>query len=449
VKPRDLALSTLNSLDHGPGFPERYLGRAFQEDPHFSERDRAFSVHLVQGVLRWRLRLDWIIRKNVRFPFRKIEPPVLNILRIALYQIFFMDRVPESAAVNEAVKQARAPGVSHVAGFVNGILRQICRTRGEISYPDRHNDLPKYLSVFYSYPRWLVEKWIRELGIGFVEPLLAAGNGPPVLVVRANSLKIDRMGLINRLEKEGVTGRPTTYSPEGIEIEGLKGRVDRLEAFREGLFQVQGEAAQVCGYLISPGRGEHILDLCAGLGGKSTHMARLMENNGRVLALDINHGRLVSLFESSRRLGIDCIDPVVADAREDLPSLFPHPFDSILIDGPCSGLGVISKNPDGKWARDESDIERLSILQRKILTGAALLLRRGGKMLYVTCTISREENDGVVSDFLGQDKGMSLVNLKKLVPHWGLDLIDDEGFLRTFPHIHGMDGFFGAMFVKR
>jgi 16S rRNA (cytosine967-C5)-methyltransferase len=386
---------------------------------------------------------------NVRFPFQKIDPSVLNILRIALYQVFFMDRVPESAAVNEAVKQARALGSSHVAGFVNGILRHICRTRDEISYPDRHSNLPQYLSVFYSYPRWLVEKWIRELGSGFVEPLLAAGNSPPVLVVRANGLKIDRTGLINRLKKEGVAGRPTTYSPEGIEMSGMKGRVDRMASFREGLFQVQGEAAQICGYLISPEKGKNILDICAGLGGKSTHMAWLMENKGRVVALDINHSRLVSLSKSSRRLGIDCIDPVVSDAGEDLPYLFSHSFDTILIDGPCSGLGVISKNPDAKWAKDASDIERLSLLQLKILIHAAPLLRRGGKMLYVTCTISKEENDGVVSDFLGQNKGMSLVNLKKHVPHWGFDLIDDEGFLRTFPHIHGMDGFFGAMFVKR
>ncbi|MCP4668280.1 MAG: 16S rRNA (cytosine(967)-C(5))-methyltransferase RsmB, partial [Deltaproteobacteria bacterium] len=302
VKPRDLALSTLNSLDHGPGFSEPYLGRAFQKDPHLNERDRAFTLHLVQGALRWRLRLDWIIRKHVRFPFQKIAPPVLNILRIALYQIFFMDRVPESAAVNEAVKQARALGESHVAGFVNGILRHICRTGAEISYPDRNNNLSQYLSVFYSYPQWLVDKWVTEMGIDSVEPLLAAGNRAPILVVRTNSLKIDRPGLISRLKKEGVTGRPTAYSPEGLEIENLKGRVDRLEAFQDGLFQVQGEAAQVCAYLISPGRGEYVLDLCAGLGGKSTHMAQLMENKGRVLALDINHGRLVSLCESSRRL---------------------------------------------------------------------------------------------------------------------------------------------------
>jgi len=185
-------------------------------------------VHLVQGVLRWRLRLDWIIRQTINFSFKKIEPSILNILRIALYQISFMDRVPESAAVNEAVKQTKAIGRDHLAGFVNGILRNICRQKDQITFPDRENDQINYLSVFYSYPVWLVEKWIRELELDSTERLLEAGNRIPGLVIRTNNLKVDRSGLIKRLEKEGVTGRPTPFSPEGIKIEDLKGPVNQL-----------------------------------------------------------------------------------------------------------------------------------------------------------------------------------------------------------------------------
>ena len=449
VIPRNLALNTLNSLDHSPGFAERFLEQSFQQNQHISERDRAFVVHLVQGVLRWRLRLDWIIGQTINFSFKKIEPHILNILRIAIYQISFMDRVPESAAVNEAVKQAKTIGREHLVGFVNGILRNICRQKDQITFPDRENDRINYLSVFYSYPIWLVEKWIRELGLDSTEHLLEAENIIPGLVIRANGLKIARSGLIKRLEKEGVTGTPTSYSPEGIKIEGYKGPVNQLNSFKEGLFQVQGEAAQICSHLLFPIQGESILDLCAGLGGKSTHLAELTQYKGDILALDISHSRLVSLFQSSRRLGIECIRPIVANAGSHLSSLFRYSFDKILIDAPCSGLGVISRHPDGKWIRDENDIKRLARIQKTILNEAAPLLKRGGKMLYVTCTISREENEEVVSDFLEHNKGMTLENLKDHVPEWGLDLIDDNGFFKTFPHIHKMDGFFGALFIKK
>ena len=449
MMPRDLALSALNSLDHSPGFSERYLEYAFQQEPLMSERDRAFTVHLVQGVFRWRLRLDWLIKQTVHFSFGKIEPLTLNILRVALYQIFFMDRVPESAAVNEAVKQARTAGKGRVAGFINGILRHICRQKDQISFPDRESNRVGYLSVFHSYPTWLVEKWIRELGINSAESLLAAGNQIPDLVIRANTIKVDRQGLIKRLEEEGVSGSPTPYSPEGIKVKGLRGPVDRLNAFKEGLFQVQGEAAQVCSHLLFPRPGESVLDLCAGLGGKSTHLAQLMGNEGWILAVDTNRSRLVILGQCLRRLGVDCVRSIVSDARERLSYLFRFPFDKILIDGPCSGLGTISRHPDGKWARDEKDIKRLHILQLKILNEAVPLLRKGGKMLYVTCTISREENEDVVRGFLEENREIALEDLSNYVPEWGLDLIDGPGFYKTFPHIHGVDGFFGTLFIKK
>ncbi len=449
VIPRNLALKTLSSLHHSPGFAERFLERAFQQNQHISEQDRAFTVHLVQGVLRWRLRLDWIIRQAIYFPFKKIEPTILNILRIAIYQISFMDRVPESAAVNEAVNQTKAIGRDHLAGLVNGVLRNICRQKNQIAYPDQQNDRINYLSVFYSYPVWLVEKWIRELGIYSTELLLEAENKIPDLVIRANGLKVDRLGLIKRLKKEGVTGTPTSYAPEGIKIEDLKGPVNQLDTFKEGLFQVQGESAQICSHLLFPRSGESVLDLCAGLGGKSTHLAELMECRGNIFALDISHSKLERLFQSSQRLGIDSIRPIVADADSDLSSLFRYSFDRILVDAPCSGLGVISRHPEGKWNRYENDTKRLARIQKNILNKAVPLLQKRGKMLYVTCTISKEENEEVVSDFLEHNKVMALEKLNDHTPEWGLDLIDDKGFLRTYPHIHGMDGFFGALFIRK
>ena len=449
MTPRNLALAALKDHGQGPGSVERYLDRAFVQAPHLNERDRAFTVHLVQGVLRWRLRLDYIIRQSVRFPFRKIEPAILDILRIALYQIFYMERVPESAAVNEAVKQAKAMGQGHLVGFVNGILRQICRQKDRITFPDKCDDLIGHLSVKYSFPAWLVKKWTGELGPDSAQRLLDACNRIPGLVIRANKLRIDRQGLIGRLEMEGVTGVPTGYVPDGIEVKGLKGQVNRLNAFREGLFQVQGEASQACSYLISPKTGESLLDLCAGLGGKTTHMAEIMGDRGSILALDMSLRRLVSLAQTSRRLGIHCISPVVADAVGRVSSLIRRRFDRIIVDPPCSALGTISRHPDGKWTRDECDVNRLALLQGKILDQALPLLRSGGRMLYTTCTISREENEAVIEGFLKRNKGTALVDLTQHVPAWGGDLIDENGIFRAFPHVHGMDGFFGALLEKK
>jgi 16S rRNA (cytosine967-C5)-methyltransferase len=449
MQARDIALAVLNSLDQRPGLPESFLEQAFHENPQLTARDRAFVIALVQGTFRWRLRFDWIIEQAVRFPFRKIEPAVLNILRIALYQVFFMDRVPESAAVNEAVKQAKASGRGHTAGFVNGILRHVLRNKNQIEFPDPKDDPAYYLSVVNSYPLWLVKKWIREFGIDCAGLIIEAQNHIPDMVIRTNTLAIDRQGLIQLLKEEGVDATPTSYSPEGIRLDGLKGPVNELKAFRRGMFQVQAEAAQICSHLLYPGAGETLVDMCAGLGGKSSHLAALMKDTGMILSLDISRGRLVRLSDNSRRLGISCIRPVIADAGVNTLNLFRRSFDKIMVDGPCSGLGIISRHPDIKWSRDETDIKRLSVLQTKILNQAAGLLSKGGAMLYVTCTLSMEENEEVAREFLKANRGVTQVDLKDHAPGFAHKFINEQGFFKTIPNVDGMDGFFAALFKRQ
>jgi 16S rRNA (cytosine967-C5)-methyltransferase len=447
--PRDLALRVLNDLSRKSGFSSSSLDNLFKSRPSLEERDRAFISQLVQGSIRWKARLDWAIQQTSDSPLKKISIPVLNILRLALYQVFFLDRVPESAAVNEAVKQAKKRNPPYVVSFVNAVLRKACRKKGQLSFPDRHKNPVGYLSVFHSYPEWLVKKWIREWGIDFAEALLEAQNQFPALTVRCNPLKIKRGDLIRRLEDEnGIVGKPTLYSPQGVFLPDFRGKVDQNRAFRDGLFQVQDEAAQMTSILLSPAAGDCILDLCAGYGGKTTHLAELMGDRGKVIALDMNHTRLVSLATNAARLGIRSAVAVAADAVRNLPSLLREPFDRIVVDAPCSGLGVISRHPDGKWNKKEEDIPRLAQMQKAILSNGCALLRPGGTLLYVTCTLSREENEEVIEACLADNKGMSLLDLRDRAPLWAKDLIDDRGFLRTFPHRHHMDGFFGALLRK-
>jgi len=449
VKPRDLALAALSRPRPAPGAQEHYLEQQFQKHPDLTARDRAFTVNLVQGVTRWRLRLDWIIQQNTRFPFSKIQVPVLGILRLAVYQIFFLDRVPDAAAVNEAVRQVRRrPRGEQLSRVVNGILRQICRKKDTVSLPDPGEDLNRYLSVVYSYPRWLVDMWIKELGSAQTERLLEAGNRIPEMVIRCNSLRIERDTLMEHLGRAGLSVQATRYAPEGISIRSRTGEVNRMEAFQKGWFQVQGEAAQVCSYLLGPRPGEMILDACAGLGGKSTHMAQLMGGRGRIVALDTYYRSLLRLDETSRRMGIRNIESIAADAADSLPFLSRSRFDGILVDSPCSGLGVLSRHPDGKWIRDRKDIKRLGDEQKRILNRCLRLLRKGGRLLYVTCTISREENEEVVAATLREVTGVKLEDLRHHAPRWAHDLINERGYFKTLPHFHGMDGFFGAMFSK-
>lgn len=449
-KPRELALNILCSIEKKGVYSGNYLDAAFSENPGLDLRDRAFTGNLVQGVTRWKMRLDWIVKSFSKTPLKKIDPVILNIIRLALYQIFFLDRVPESAAVDRAVEQVKEQkGHSHITSYVNGLLRNICRNKDSISFPDKKTSCVSYLSHFYSFPAWYVERLCNESGPGFTEDLLKAQNNFPELNIRVNTLKTNPAKLVRRLSDEGISAQSAEYVPECLILNNFTGRIEKLKSFKRGLFQVQDQAAQAVSHLLKPVPGSRILDVCAGLGGKTTHLLEIIKGEGSVTALDTDNKRLRKLKETAERLGIKNITTIVSDAMDSLTGKVSQRFDRILVDAPCSGLGTIARHPDIKWNRTEPDIKRMGRVQKRILENTAPLLEKGGLLLYVVCTFTREENRTVVDNFLRHSNDMVLCDLREYVPAWGMRLIDKEGFFRSYPGRHNMDGFFAALFKKK
>lgn len=444
TNPRSAAFEILLRIDKERSYADilidRELSSGFLQGP-----DRGLLTELVYGVLRRQGTLDYIINRFSKQKSDRLERSVLVLLRIGLYQIFYLDRVPVSAAVNETVKLAKvlAPRAS---GFVNAVLRSADRERDDIAYPDKEKDPVGYLSTFYSHPSWLVAGWIGQLGFAEAESLAKAMAEPPPLTIRTNTLKTSREELMERLASEGVQCEATRFSPLGVRII-TAGSVARLQSFRDGLFTVQDESSQLAVMFLSPEPGEKVLDACAAPGGKATHMAQLMGNSGEIIACDVIGRKLRLIGENAARLGISCIKTVPLDTASPLNSIKDPSFQRILLDAPCSGLGVIRRNPEGKWWKTAADVAELVRGQKTILENLAGYLKRGGILLYATCSTTREENEAVIDDFLSRHSDFVLEDLRILFPAYG-ELFTEQGCFRGWPHRQGMDGFFAARLKK-
>ena len=411
--------------------------------------DRGLLTELVYGVLRRRGTLDHIINQFSRQRVEKLERIVLILLRLGLYQALFLDRIPVSAAVNETVNLAKvlAP---RSAGFINAVLRTADRERDGIRYPDSQSDPVASLAARHSHPGWIIGRWIEQLGEE-AEPLAKAMSETPPPTIRTNTLKITRDALIARLATEGANAVATPYSPDGLDI-ATRTPLAALPGFREGLFTIQDESSQLAAIFFAPLPGERVLDVCAAPGGKTTHLAQLMKNNGAILACDAASRKLALIDENARRLGIDIISTFHLDATKPGPesgreSMTADSFDRVLVDAPCSGLGVLRRNPEGKWWKTPADVTELATRQKAILLNGAGFLKDGGTLLYATCSTTPEENEEVIADFLSKHPDFMLEDLRGLFPAYA-ELFTEEGFFRSWPHRHGMDGFFAARLRK-
>lgn len=407
---RETALLILYKTEYEGAYPNIELKKSIP--PKTEQNDRAFITALVYGVISKKLTLDYVIERYSKIKLKKISKYIHQILRMGIYQILFMDKIPDNAAVNESVKLAKRYGHGASAGFVNGVLRSTLRN--ELVYPE---DKIKYFSVKYSFPEYLCEKWLGDFGEELTEQILKAFDEPPKMIIRPNCLKITKEELIKKLNENGIEAE---YENNRISCRGLN--VGRDELYKKGYYTVQDAAAMTAAEVLGPRSGEVVLDMCAAPGGKSTYMAELMGNCGTIYAFDIYEHKVKLIEDSAKRLGIDIIKAEIGDATNRDERLV-NKADKILCDVPCSGLGILRRKPDIKWNRTEND--NFSEIQYAILNNAAGYLKNNGSLVYSTCTIECEENEEVVNKFLKEHS-----EFKKI-------------YEKTFyPHIDGTDGFY-------
>jgi 16S rRNA (cytosine967-C5)-methyltransferase len=403
-------------------------------------RDAALATELVYGTLRWQRYLDWIVAPHSRRRLPTLDARVRVLLRMTAYQIVFLERVPAFAAVNDAVTLARgAPGV---AEYVNAVLRAFARRGAAERDPAPPHDPVDALATRCSFPTWLAARWRARYGAEEAEALMLALNARPPLTVRANTLRTSREELAARLgAEEHVPTRPTPLAPEGLVVEG-GGDPGRWRAFTDGACVIQDEASMLVSRLLEPAAGATIADVCAAPGTKTTHLAQLMDNRGRVLAFDPQPGRLARVDEAAARLGVAIVETVEGPV-EVLAPRWAGRCDGVLVDAPCSNLGVLRRNPEVKWRRQPADVVAAGERQRGILAAAAALVRPGGRLVYATCSLEPEENDEVARDFLAAHPAFAVE------PPAGSPVAPDaEGFVRCLPHRHGTDGFTAIRFRR-
>lgn len=434
---RETAVLTLTACEKQGAWSDGRLKHAIREQG-LDRRDAALATRLCYGVLQNRLLLDWRLGRLCSMKLDKLDLKVLCVLRVAAYQILFLDKIPPSAAVNEAVKLAKKHGRNpRAAGLVNGVLRALLR---EETPAVRGKDSIDALSVRYSHPRWLVEEFVSLLGMEGAEALLAADNQQPPTTAQVNTLKTTADKLADELREAGVEAEPHPWLSDCLLLTGT-GDLERLGAFQRGDFYVQDAASRLAVMAAGLGPGQRVLDCCAAPGGKSFAAAIAMENRGELISCDI-HPHKIKLLEAGRdRLGLSVITPTLQNAAQ-LQKDWAEGFDTVLTDVPCSGLGIIRKKPDIRY-KDSVPLKGLPRVQRSILDNCAGYVRPGGVLMYSTCTLLDRENGGVVDAFLAGHPDFEAEPFN--LPHLG----PQPGRVTFWPHIHGTDGFFTAKLRRK
>lgn len=429
------AVKLLMRMDSDSAYSNILLDSAFSESG-LSERDKAFAAALFYGVIERRLTLDHIIAKNSDLPFEKLDKSAVAVLRTGLYQLLYMSSVPESAAVNESVKLCKRLKLFHAVGFVNGLLRNFIRNGKSLELEGLSDE--EKLSIEFSCPARLAEKWTAEYGAANARKILEASVGAPPIYARVNTLKVSEGELVDLLRKEGIKAEVFPRLSGCVRLEKT-GDIENSRAFKDGLFHIQDISSQLCCLTLRPIVNETVIDICAAPGGKSFTMAELMGNNGRVISMDLYEQRVGLIADGAKRLGLRIVEPRVNNAvsfSEDLPQA-----DRVLCDVPCSCLGTIRRKPEIKYK--EEDLSELPRLQRAILEISARYVKVGGTLVYSTCTLSRAENEGVAEDFAKTHDDFA-----PIVQPLAYAGIPNAPMRTFFPEKDGGDGFFTAAFRR-
>jgi 16S rRNA (cytosine967-C5)-methyltransferase len=437
MNPRQLVLYALNDLETG-SFTDVVVDRLLGKFK-LTGVDRNLFTELIHGIVRRKRTLDVIIDRLAKQPAHRQPPQLKQLLRLGLYQLRYLDRIPASAAVNTTVDLAKTNGLSGLAGVVNGILRQYIRLQNErVEVLDLPINSIERLGILYSFPDWLIEHWLTELGEIETEQLCQAFNRAPKIDVRVNILKIELARLSDIFQAAGIETMPIPHVPQGLQFTGTVGAIDKLPGYNEGWWTVQDRSAQLVTHLLAPQPGEVVIDACAAPGGKTTHMAELMGNTGQILALDQTASRLKKLQQNLDRLQLTGVKILTGDSCK-FPELM-NTADRVLLDAPCSGLGTLHRRSDARWQKTPAQIDELGQLQGQLLANTATWVKPGGVLVYATCTVHPIENERVITPFL------------KTHPDWQIELpspdsplaslVGKSGSIEVWPHRHQMDGFF-------
>ncbi len=440
---REIALDILTAVQKNKAYSNLSLNHAIKES-ELSAKDIGLLTELVYGTIQRDMTLDYYVSPFIKNP-KKIQPWVLSLLKMTVFQMQFLDRVPERAAVHEAVEIAKKRGHRGVASLVNGVLRTIGREG--VPQTSEIKDPLERISISTSHPLWLVKLWASQFGIEKTEQMCMENLNAPVQTSRVNLLKTSREEVLELLSDEGYMVEPSTLNEDGIRC--LRGNIALSNAYKNGLISIQDESSMLVAHAVSPSDEDMVLDSCAAPGGKTTHMGERMANHGRIIALDLHAHKTKLIEEQAMRLGLSNIETRQMDARKIRECFEPQTFDKILVDAPCSGLGVLKRKPDAKYTKTEADLHSLSAIQLNILEKVSSLVKTGGTITYSTCTVGKEENEAIIDAFLEQNKDFERdLSLVDRLPEAVKPYVNGNS-VQILPQYFGSDGFFIASIRRK